>query len=610
MTKFTAPTVPSRVGNRARRCTSNLRRAFCGAVVLVLFASTTVAASPSFEGRELDGTGNNPANPTLGAAFSLYGRLDYGPANPFGNAYADGIGEAARPAGPNTRVVSNTLAAQAGPLPEPTGLNDFAAWWLFQVHLDIAVGAQTALDASIDVPIDDLVFDPNEQIDFRRSLSTVELQIPTPTREILNAPTAFLDNNPLYQTNSLDGAAVREGTNGRLKLQPTLSGELVMPSVEYVRQSPGGAGSFLDPSAPLPFPVSLAVPTSGAAFPPGAAIGTILIREHNRVADVLTSLPKGQRQSLGIPDAAADPIGHDEHVFQLARAIVEAETQAITYGEVLPTLGVHLAPYMGYDSSVDPTPIVEFASGPLRLHTMLNASADRVVANGSTSGSVSNTAIFAFGVPGSIYSQYVQDGMDSILRGMLVTPAQAHDLLLVDGLRNINPQVDLGVVGDLNDLMATHIERGRDRGIPAYSELRRAMGLPAVASFSDVTTDPVVQADLASLYGSVDSIDPLVGLLAEDRVNGSLFGETALALYRQQFAAIRDGDRLWHQQRLNEDATFRKAVRAVGLSIDKEDGSWTLDRSLASLLRDTTTIGQKGDVVRLRGNTDALFVLD
>jgi hypothetical protein len=123
--------------------------------------------------------------------------------------------------------------------------------------------------------------------------------------------------------------------------------------------------------------------------------------------------------------------------------------QAITYGEVVPALGVDLATYGGYDATVDSRATVEFASGPLRLHTMLNTNADRVLADGSSGGSVSNTAIFAFAVPGSIYSAYVQGGVDSILRGMLVTPDQQHDLQLVDGLRNINPQVGLGVVGEI-----------------------------------------------------------------------------------------------------------------------------------------------------------------
>jgi hypothetical protein len=136
------------------------------------------------------------------------------------------------------------------------------------------------------------------------------------------------------------------------------------------------------------------------------------------------------------------------------------------------------------------------------------------------------------------------------------------------------------------------------------------LGLSAPASFADITSDVRLQADLASLYGSVTEIDPLVAMLAEDRASGSLFGETTHALYGLQFSAIRDGDRLWHQVRLNADPTLRSAIRAVGLSIAQENGTWQLDRSLASLLPHTATIGDNGDVTRLHGGTHALTVMD
>ncbi|MFK8026160.1 MAG: peroxidase family protein, partial [Ilumatobacter sp.] len=343
------------------------RRAIAATAVLAVLASSTATASNSFEGRAINGAGNNVAAPALGVGPGLYARLDYGPSLPFRNAYADGLGMPARSDGPNTRTISNVLADQDSSIPEPLGLNDVAAWWLFHVHIDIAVGAQGPVDAAISVPADDPVFDSDGSIAFRRSFSSVELGIPIPTREILNTPTAFLDNDSIYRTNAVDSAAVREGVGGRLKLQPTASGELVMPSIEYVRNTPGGAGSFLAPPAPVLFPVSLAAPTTGGAFPPGAAIATVLMREHNRVADELSSLHRRQQRALGIPAEHDDAAAHDDAVFDLARAIVEAELQSITYREVLPALGVELPAYDGYDPSVDPTPSVEFATGPFRV---------------------------------------------------------------------------------------------------------------------------------------------------------------------------------------------------------------------------------------------------
>jgi len=191
---------------------------------------------------------------------------------------------------------------------------------------------------------------------------------------------------------------------------------------------------------------------------------------------------------------------------------------------------------------------------------------------------------------------------------MLVTPAQQHGLLLDEGLRSVDPEQDLGFAGDLNDLMATHINRGRDRGLPGYDQIRSAMGLPPVTSFTDVTSDPQLQVDLASVYPSVSDIDPIVGMLAEDRVAGSLFGPTALALYQVQFTTIRDADRFWYQHAMEHSPELRNAMVSVGLKIDNGSGTWVLTRTLAGLILDTTSLGGPGDIVHLDNNSNALYV--
>ena len=65
------------------------------------------------------------------------------------------------------------------------------------------------------------------------------------------------------------------------------------------------------------------------------ATHTLFAREHNRIVSLLpASLPEEDR-------------------FQIARRVVGAEQQYITYREFLPALGVHLSPYRGYDRNVD-----------------------------------------------------------------------------------------------------------------------------------------------------------------------------------------------------------------------------------------------------------------
>ena len=71
---------------------------------------------------------------------------------------------------------------------------------------------------------------------------------------------------------------------------------------------------------------------------------TLFVREHNRLADKISTYYQGRT---------------DEEIYQLARKIVGAEMQAITYNEFLPALLGPMAPnvaaYNGYDASVDPS---------------------------------------------------------------------------------------------------------------------------------------------------------------------------------------------------------------------------------------------------------------
>src|SRR5205823_2454062 len=92
------------------------------------------------------------------------------------------------------------------------------------------------------------------------------------------------------------------------------------------------------------------------------------------------------------------------------------------------------------------------------------------------------------------------------------------------------------------------IQRGRDVGLPTYNAARVAYGLPAVTSFSQITSDPAAQAQLKALYGNdVNKVELFVGGLAEDHAKGSSVGPTFAAIIANQFQRTRDGDRLWYQ---------------------------------------------------------------
>jgi hypothetical protein len=150
------------------------------------------------------------------------------------------------------------------------------------------------------------------------------------------------------------------------------------------------------------------------------------------------------------------------------------------------------------------------------------------------------------------------------------------------------------------DLGAIDIQRGRDHGIASYNDLREAYGLERKESFMDITgesteefpDDPEIDADnplddpdilditrlmdgegnalepgsdeaeegavqgtrrttlaarLKAIYGGVDNIDAFVGMIAEEHVAGTEFGELQAAIWKTQFEALRDGDSFFYE---------------------------------------------------------------
>ncbi len=87
------------------------------------------------------------------------------------------------------------------------------------------------------------------------------------------------------------------------------------------------------------------------------ATHTLFAREHNRIVALL------RRRAPGLPE---------EVYFQLARRVVGAESQFITYTQFLPALGVNLPRYDGYRPNVNPGLSEEFAVTGYRAHSMIH----------------------------------------------------------------------------------------------------------------------------------------------------------------------------------------------------------------------------------------------
>jgi len=246
--------------------------------------------------------------------------------------------------------------------------------------------------------------------------------------------------------------------------------------------------------------------------------------------------------------------------------------QVITYNEFLPVLlGPNaIDPYSGYDPMVDASITNVFATAAYRVgHTLLSSPLMRVDGSGEEIPGGHLELADAFFAP----QQVLDHGIEPLLRGLAAKQSQNVDCKVLGDVRNFlfGPPGAGGF-----DLPALNIQRGRDHGLPSYNAVRVTFGMPAAQSFADVSPDPQVQADLASMYDSPDDIDPWIGMLAEPHKPGAMVGETLWRVLRDQFMRLRDGDRFWYQSYLPID--LQQQVES---------------QTLASIIRRNTSIGDE-----------------
>ena len=252
------------------------------------------------------------------------------------------------------------------------------------------------------------------------------------------------------------------------------------------------------------------------------------MREHNYWADQI---------------AAANPSWTSDQIYQRARKMVGAEVESITMNEWLPALlgSGHMPAFAGYDANVNSQVANEFAAALFRVgHTMLSPTLLRLDNNGNTIPQGNLSLQNSFFNPALIRDE---GGISPILKGLASQRMQEVDQHIVEDVRSFLFTIPTGGM----DLASLNIQRGRDHGLADYNAVRVTYGLPAVSSFSDITSDPVLAAQLESLYGSVDNIDPWIGALSEDHVAGASVGPLIMAAIIDQFSRARAGDRFWFE---------------------------------------------------------------
>ncbi|MEM1331608.1 MAG: peroxidase family protein [Planctomycetota bacterium] len=497
-------------GERRARCAGRSRVAMWAAAGVLAALAGTATAGETTEYRSIDGTGNNLSNYYWGSAGALLRRDSVG-------MYSDGVGEMMSRT--SARSISNAVGTQTAAT-DTNSRNLSAMWWQWGQFIDhdfaqVHGGTESA---SISVPMGDASFDPYftgvAEISFTRSAFTLPED---DCRQHANEITSFVDASAVYGSDTARASALRSGVGGRML---TSDGDL-LPFNTMGLDNDNATGN--------PGPLYAAGDTRANEVIGLTAMHTLFVREHNYWADQL---------------AAQNPEWDDETLYQEARRVVGAQMQAITYNEFLPALlgeGA-LSDYDGYDDTVDATLSNEFSTAAYRLgHTMLNNQYLLLNEDGSEHSYGHVDLADGFFNPVDVMEQA---GLDPIFRGLAAQQANEIDTQVVDGVRNFlfGPPGAGGL-----DLLALNIQRGRDHGIPDFNTLRQAFGLDAIIDFTDLTSDAALAAALATVYSDVSEIDPWIGLMAEDHVNGASVGETLRAILVDQFERMRDGDRFWYE---------------------------------------------------------------
>ncbi|MEM9409906.1 MAG: peroxidase family protein [Planctomycetota bacterium] len=468
------------------------------------------------EYRTFNGTFNNLTRPRDGSILTELIRMApaaYGPRNSM-----------ARHEMESPRVISNAIGTQNGNMVNARGLTDLVwQWGQFLDHdLDLTEFQTPVEIENIKVPLGDPIFDPTsaggKTIPFMRSLHRARPFRTNLVRQQLNEITAWIDGSNVYGSETERAESIRTHEDGLLA---TSGGGLFMPL------ETAGNGALIFRAGDIRSTEQVGL----------ATMHTLFVREHNRLA---------------VDIKAANPGLGDEAIYQRARKEVYAILESITYNEWLPALfgpDHPLASYGGYDPSVNPNIANEFSGAAYRFgHTMLSNQLLRLNDDGTPIADGPILLRDAFFNANALLDY----GIEPYLKGLMTQQAQEVDTKFISGVRNFlfsnAPDATQGPSGPVGfDLAALNFQRGRDHGIPDFNTVRIAYGLPALDSFAELTSDVLLQAQLASVYPSIDHLDPLVGFLAEDHASNSSLGITLITILKDQFERVRDADRFWYE---------------------------------------------------------------
>ena len=472
--------------------------------------------------RTIDGSNNDFYNNQEGQAHSNFIRK-------YNDACYDGDGNAMVDRG-NPRMISNLICTQEISQENELGLSDLVFTFLQFIDHDITATEEGTDDkAPIAIPQGDVYFDPfgtgTQYMNFTRvAVAEGTGSSNENPRQQINTITAWMDASMVYGSDSERANWLRSFDTGKLKVSNSPQGDLL----PYNTIS-GEFDDDIDVEAPFMSGETNSDGSYNKVFVTGdvrgneqlglTALHLLFVKEHNRICD----------------ERIANGYRSDEANYQYARKIVGGIIQAIFYNELAPLLGIKTGSnrYRFYKS---PNIFNEFATAAFRLgHTMLNENLHAIDQDCNETVLPLAQAFFR---PDLLQ----QHEIGEVLGGLSTKAQQEVDVQITDAVRNFlfGPPGAGGF-----DLASLNIQRGRDHGLPDYNTLRGYFGVGEVQRFNQITSNRDLRIALRTAYGSVNNIDPWIGMLAEDKANDEVFGPLFKAILSEQFTNIKEADRFY-----------------------------------------------------------------
>ncbi|KRX61985.1 Peroxidasin -like protein [Trichinella sp. T9] len=358
-------------------------------------------------------------------------------------------------------------------------------------------------------------------------------------REQMNQLTSYIDASNVYGSNDCIASDLRLFNQGKLNISKHLPG--IQNTLPF---------GFKDPDCRMHSSDCFIAGDIRVNENSGLMVPHILfVREHNRLAEKLFM---------------ANNLWSDEKLYQEIRKIIGAVMQHIVFKEWLPkVLGHQLMEkyelylmksgyFKGYDKYCDATISNEFASAAFRFgHTLIRDTFLFMDPKHNTLMEQIRLKDMFFNI--TPLNDFNRGGIQSMISGLIRTPAMAFDRFINQDLRNHLFEFKHEPFSGM-DLPAINIQRARDHGIPGYNFYREVCGLKKAKNFQDLldVIDQETIDDLKNLYKHVDDIDLFPGLISEKPLSGALVGPTLGCLIGEQMQRLRKCDRFWYENDISE----------------------------------------------------------